>query len=271
MTDTLLEVGPHLCALDSLRTARVVLARRLAEPDVAVLLGEALTEPGELLRTALGQVQRALLTGRPTDPGAIVRTHLLSQIDALWWRRTVPYLTDLDVLRAPDLVRLDEVGQLRFRYRCQPTGALGRLVRAAERRVAPRRRPSTAGLRFERVRPEMVAVLDQLAVDFAAAAPTGTPPLWVNSLARSIEHQRHLRELGYVATLPSAHCVGYAADIELAWFARFGADRALRQVLLERQAAGDLNVIDEGQVWHVCVSPDATDGLRAAFAAGRRG
>ena len=62
--------------------------------------------------------------------------------------------------------------------------------------------------------------------------------------------------------LPSAHCVGYAADIEMTWFRQFGADRMLQEVLLERQEAGEVNVIDEGQAWHVCVRPGAGRALR---------
>jgi hypothetical protein len=84
----------------------------------------------------------------------------------------------------------------------------------------------------------------------------------VTSLARSVSHQRHLRDLGYAALLPSAHCVGYAADIEMTWFRQFGAEAALQTVLLERQLAGELNVIDEGQAWHVTVRPGAGHALR---------
>jgi len=105
-------------------------------------------------------------------------------------------------------------------------------------------------------------MLNQLATEFAALAPSGTPPLWVTSLARSVEHQRHLRALGYSAALPSAHCVGYAADIEMAWFRRYRADIVLQGLLLDLQQAGDINVIDEGQAWHVCISPAGGRGLR---------
>ena len=111
-------------------------------------------------------------------------------------------------------------------------------------------------------RPQAVALLNQIATQFASVAPPGTPPLWVTSLARSVEHQRRLRALGYAALLPSSHCVGYAADVEMAWFRRFGAQEALQEVLLEHQRSGDVNVIDEGQAWHVCLRPGVTYGSR---------
>ena len=105
-------------------------------------------------------------------------------------------------------------------------------------------------------------LLNQVAADFARLAPGGTPPLWVTSLARSVAHQRHLRSLGYAALLPSAHCIGYAADIEMAWFRQFQADGVLQGLLLDRQRAGEVNVVDEGQAWHVCVCPGAGRALR---------
>jgi Glutamine amidotransferase domain len=51
-------------------------------------------------------------------------------------------------------------------------------------------------------------------------------------------------------------------DIEIEWYERFGAAGALRSLLLERQGAGTINVIDEGQSWHVCVSPAGAASLR---------
>jgi hypothetical protein len=168
-------------------------------------------------------------------------------------------------LRSSDLVDLDQLrlaGELRFSYRNQPLTLLTRAARSAERHTWPGRAPRTAGLWLARGRPQAVAWLDQLAAEFAEIAAPGTPPLWVNSLARSVAHQRHLKSLGYLALLPSSHCVGYAADIEMAWYRRFRAHRLLRGLLLDRQRAGEVNVIDEGQAWHVCLCPRIVSGPR---------
>ena len=43
----------------------------------------------------------------------------------------------------------------------------------------------------------------------------------------------------------------------MTWFERFGARDALAGLLLEYRDHGLLNVIDEGQAWHVCPNPDA--------------
>src|SRR6266568_1633094 len=195
---------------------------------------------------------------------SLVRISLLAQIDAGWWGRAPSYQEDSDVRDAADLVdpdRLDEAGQLAFRYRQQAVTLVARAARSAERRALPGRSPKTAGLWLPRAKPQAVTWLNELAWEFAGITPDGTPPLWVTSVARSVEHQRHLKSLGYIALLPSAHCVGYAADIEMKWYRRFHAHRILRGLLLDRQRADQVNVIDEGQAWHVCLRPEAADGL----------
>ncbi len=214
-----------------------------------------------------GTIARMCFDVRNFEPGphssrsvaALVRISLLAQIDLLWWGHSPAYLTDADVLDATELVDLDHlyrVGQLRFSYRHQAGTFLARAVRSAERHAMPARSPRTAGLWIARGRPSILAWLNQLADDFAEIAPPGTPALWVTSLTRSAEHQRHLRSMGYVAPLPSAHCAGYAADIEMTWFRHHHAHRLLRGLLLDRQRADEVNVIDEGQAWHVCLRPD---------------
>jgi hypothetical protein len=49
------------------------------------------------------------------------------------------------------------------------------------------------------------------------------------------------------------------------WFRQFDQDNLLARLLIERQGAGQLNVIDEGQAWHLCVNPLACDELQAAY------
>ncbi len=244
-----------------------VLARRLTDPEFAEVFratpAGAHATTDELLR----RVRERWATHGPTGR-ILLRTLLLSQVDIIWWGRANPYHSDADVLRAAELVDLDGAGRLGFRYRMQPSGRAGRLGYAARRRLLPGLRPHTVGLRFRRTRPALVALLNLLADRFAAAAPAGTPRLWVTSLARSVSHQLRLAALGYPAMLPSAHCVGYAADVEMAWYRRFGADQALAGVLLDLRAAGELNVIDQGQVWHICLHPDAAARLSGSSAQG---
>ena len=221
-----------------------------------------------------GALERLLLEVRGYRPSprssatslaSLIRISLLAQIDAAWWGREPAYPTDADVLAAPDLLNLDALqqgGLLLFRYRHQAGSFVGRAARSVERRALPGRRPMTAGLWLARARPQAVALLNQIAAQFAVAGPAGTPPLWVTSLARSVEHQRRLRALGYAALLPSSHCVGYAADIEMAWFRRFGAHHALQAVLLEPSAAGTSTSSTRARPGTCACGPASTYGSR---------
>jgi hypothetical protein len=203
-----------------------------------------------------------------SDLPTFIRILMLSQIDSAWWSGTVPFNSDTDVLDSTELLDLDPLRSakvLEFRYRAQPAGLPGRARDWAQRKALPGVRPRVAGLRFTRSRPAVLALVNQIAREFAAAAPPGTPRPWVTSMARSVEHQYHLRSLGYAAVLPSSHCAGYACDLEAVWFRRFDPGNSLARLLFERQEAGQINVIDEGQAWHFCVNPLACDELQAAY------
>jgi hypothetical protein len=267
VADLLLEIAGYTGPGDRAK-AEKVLTERLDGPEIAAVLSALPRGGAAATERLLHEVRHYQPTAHSSAPDlpTHIRIHLCALIDIMWWGPTRAYLADADLLGSPDLVDLEPLrraGQLAFRYRCQARTLPTRAVRAADRRLWPERTPRTAGLRFTRTRPETLVLLNVLATDFAAAAGPGTPPLWVTSLARSIQHQRRLRALGYPASLPSAHCVGYAVDVEVAWFRRFGAAGALEALLLSRQRAGEVNVIDEGQAWHVCLSPAAAAGLRA--------
>jgi len=247
--------------------AERILARRLPEPEFAIVFSAMPSGPDVAIQRVLREARTYQQSARSSaaNLAAMIRIALLAQIDVLWWGHLPAYQTDADVLDADDLLELDVLRRdrmLLFRYRRQASSLVARAARSAERLAVPDRVPHTAGLRFACARAELIVVLNQVASDFARLAPGGTPRLWVTSLTRSVAHQRHLRTLGYAALLPSAHCIGYAADIEMAWFRQFQADGVLQRLLLDRQRAGEINVIDEGQAWHVCVCPGAGRALR---------
>jgi hypothetical protein len=251
----------------SVATAERVLDRRLREPEFGMLLSATPSGP----EAAIQRILRDVRSYRPRSPNsagdlaAMVRITLLTQIDVLWWGHVRPYKSDAEILAAPELLDLDALrraGRVAFLYRRQASTLLARAVRTAERAAVPARAPATAGLRFACARAELIVLLNQIAADFARLAPPGTPRLWVTSVARSVAYQRHLRALGYAALLPSAHCVGYAADLEMSWFRQFEAEHVLQAVLVGHQRDGDVNVIDEGQAWHICVRPGAGRALR---------
>lgn len=198
-----------------------------------------------------------------------LRIYLLSRIDSLWWDAAPQFQTDQDIVRSQDLAdagELRRLGHAHFTYHLLPSGLPGRARDWAHRKLLPGRRPRTAGLRLPRGRPEMLSYMNDLAVHFKRLAPARTPPLWVTSMVRSAEDQSELRALGYAAFVPSAHSTGYAFDVEVEWYRQFRADAAIRELILDHQRQGTINAIDEGQVWHVCMSPDAVAAIRRADA-----
>lgn len=248
-----------------------LVSSRLGQPEITAVLARL----GEGADAAAASLVREVRGYRPnasssaSDLPTFIRILMLSQIDSVWWSGTTPFISDADVLNSAELVDLSPLRSARmleFQYRGQPAGLPGRVRDWAQHKMLPALRPRVAGLRFTRSRPVVVAVVNQIAREFAAALPPRTPRLWVTSMVRSVEHQYRLRSLGYSAVLPSSHCAGYACDIEINWFRRFDPGNFLARILFERQEAGQLNVIDEGQAWHLCVNPFACDELQAAYA-----
>ncbi|MGW0505911.1 DUF5715 family protein [Micromonospora sp. NPDC003241] len=269
--ELLVEVGA-LASASSTKARQVLIDQRLREPAIAAVLDDT---PQGLIgarETLLLEMARYQPNARSSasDLAALVRIYLLSRIDVMWWRDASTFVTDAEVHHSAQLVDLEWLrrrGLLRFRYTEQPRTVLGRGVRAVRRRVLPDATPRTAGLLFRRARREVVALLNDIGREFTAATTVGTPPLWVTSLVRSAEHQYRLRRLGYAAMVPSGHCLGWAVDVEMTWYERFGARDTLAGILLDRQRSGELNVIDEGQAWHICLAPSATRRLRRAYEA----
>ena len=184
--DLVADIGTPIAASH----AELILTERLTEPEFADLLAATPDGIDQTMGRLLAEVEDFQPNHRSSaaDLGVLIRICLLAQIDATWWGAATTYHTDLDVLSSGDLV---DLGMLKtgFRYRRQPTTFPQRACRALERRIVPGRTPNTAGLRFTRARPEAVALLDQIAAEFARLAPRGTPPLWVTSLTRSVQHQ----------------------------------------------------------------------------------
>jgi hypothetical protein len=236
---------------------------RLSEHEFAQVLTAT---PGGFSETA-GSILAEIREFRPSENGSsadladFVRICLLAQIDAAWWGALPAFRSDPEVDECASLVGLSGIAA-GVRYRRQSDALARRAARAVERRIAPDRTPDPVGLRSSRIRPEVAELLGQLSAEFARIAPAGTPPLWVTSLTRSVQHQLRLRALGYPAMLPSSHCTGYAADIAMTWYRRYGADAVLGRLLLDRCEAGQVNVIRGSQTWHVCLSPEGADGLR---------
>ena len=208
--DLVKEAGRHPRPSD-LPAAEGLIAKRLEQPEFTVVLSRLDGGMDVVVGRLIDEIRnyQPSVRSSASDLPAFVRIFLLSQVDSIWWARTVPFVSDADVLCSTELVDLRPLRSakmLQFQYRAEPAGLPGRARDWAQRQVVPAVRPATAGLRFTRSRPVVVAVINQIARELATALPPRTPCLWVNSIVRSVEHQRRLRSLGYAAVLPSSHC-----------------------------------------------------------------
>ncbi|KXK60283.1 hypothetical protein AWW66_19725 [Micromonospora rosaria] len=269
VAELLVEIGA-LADPGSATARQALVDDRLRDPVVAAVLDATPAGLVAARETLLLELARYQPSGRSAvrDLTGLVRCYLLSRIDLMWWRDVPAFATDAQVRDSPDLVDLEWLRRrdlARFRYREEPTSRVGRALRAADRRLRPYAAPDTAGVRSRRTRREVVALLNDVAREFASAAPAGTPPLWVTSLVRSAEEQYRRRRLGHPVPLPGAHCLGWAVDVELDWYGRFGAREVLAGILRDRQEAGEVNVVDAGSVWHVCPAPSTRARLRRAY------
>ena len=48
----------------------------------------------------------------------------------------------------------------------------------------------------------------------------------------------------------------------MTWYETFGAAETLQEILVDYRDRGVLNVIGEGQAWHLCLSPDHVPAYR---------
>jgi hypothetical protein len=267
VADLLLDIAGQAGADDAAK-AETILLERTREPDIAGILAATPEGADAAVHWLLGEVRRFRAGPHAVaDLAGLVRVVLLAQIDLIWWGHLPPYPTDRRLRAACDMVDLEELrrrGQVGFWYE-RPAGLLGRALREAHRVARPASAPPCPEGGCARARPELVAMLNQVAAQLARRVESPAAALWVSGVARSQQRQRHLCERGYPEFLPSAHCVGYAADVEVAWLRRFDAHGTLAALLLERQRAGEANIIDEGPTWHVCVSPAAAADLRRHF------
>lgn len=246
-----------------------VVTASAGRPEVRAVLDHL---PGGA-EVALGRLAREVRDFRPSarsnaaTAARMVKIVLLQQVDVVWWSTVPPFADEAAVLRSPELVPLAALrrrGQLAFRYRVG-TDAWPRRVRDhVVRRYVPGREPRSSGLSHPLARPAMVALLNEVAGRFAEAVPAWRRGLWVNCIVRSTVDQLRLQQLGYSALLPSAHCTGWAADIEVSWLHRHGVGTSLQEILTGYRDDGVLNVIDEGQAWHVCLNPAAVGSYGAA-------
>lgn len=245
-----------------------MLVEYLSVPEADAVVARAAGDSDALAARALHALETYQPTAAATAECAVsmVRILLLQQIDLAWWAEVPDFLDETDMRTTPGLMDLRELRarhEIDFAFSLASDGLVYRARNYAVRRWFPASRPGTSGPSSPLVRPQLVALLNRLAGAFAVIAGRDAPELWVNSITRPLDQQLKLQRLGFSAHIPSAHCRGWAADIETEWYDRYGVRGRLEDMLAEYSDAGVINAIDEGRIFHVCPSPDYARGLYA--------
>ncbi len=195
-----------------------------------------------------------------------ILTILLEQsIDAYWYADFPKYECDRDVDNDQDLYSFRKFGadvDVKFMY-VQYYGhrwmRVPNALRLRYRRLVNHPGRYTQGLTTVRCKKSMVGLINQLCEDVTDDIGSGKPlKILVNSLLRTVEYQRSLAQLGYIAPRSSSHVVGYAVDFERVWYKQYHthAYTAIQHRLDHLFRQNIINVIDEGTHWHVCLNPD---------------
>lgn len=201
-------------------------------PDAQEVLRRAHVDIDNLVGRAVAAAARFRPRAAATagSPAHEVEILLRQQIDLAWWAGADDFDTDADLERSAamvDLRRLRKGNELRFRFLLASDRLAPRAYKYAIRTWFPAYAPGTPGLSSPYARPQMVALLNRIADEFARRAGEQAPPLWINCITRTVADQCQLLELGFSAHYPSAHCRGWAADLEVGWYERFGLDGVL--------------------------------------------
>ncbi len=239
-------------------------SQMLSVPTAAEVVAAGGTDPAELV--ARVGLMASTFTPSPASTATSLSHHitilLLQQIDLAWWVQAPDFPDQTAIDTADDFVDMHEWrrdGRLKFSFSLASDKLVPRARNFAIRRLFPDWAPGTPGPSTSLARPEMIRLLNSVAIEFSHQAGPEVPPLWVNCVTRSVADQCRLQELGFSAHLPSAHCRGWAADLEVEWFARFGARDTLIRILEDYQRDGLINAIDEGRIWHMSPNPAAID------------
>ena len=174
----------------------------------------------------------SLLTIFPSNRSDIIRLKTLikilleQQVERYWYANYPIYENDADVNNDKELYDLAHSKkiktQINFAFTILREDSFNRLLNPLHRSfryLLNHPAKKTVGMRITKCKPATIALLNELTqninIHFGEVRPI---KLQVNSILRTVAHQKHLASLGYWAPASTSHTTGYAADIEREWY-----------------------------------------------------
>jgi len=192
----------------------------------------------------------------------LINILLEHQIEYLWYRDFPVYADALAVEADEALWDLRSTKgnyHINFGFTILREDFFNKLINPCKRKIrAIINHPAqgTVGMKTAKCKPEILALLNEINEEINQRI-VQPHRLQINSILRTVDHQKHLASLGYWAPPTSSHTTGYAVDIEQEWY--WQKDQTLfkqiQTVLNKYYQAGIINLIDERKVWHICLNP----------------
>lgn len=200
-----------------------------------------------------------------TDPirlKILIKILLEQQLETCWYDDFPRYVNAEDIkndVKLYDLTASASAYPIEFSFIVLRENGIHRIISQIERRIRGwLNHPAggTVGMKTIQCKLEMIVLLNEIC-DRVSKVYGKEVSLQINSIIRTVEHQKHLAHLGYWAPPNSSHSTGYAADIERRWY--YDHNRPLftiiDQILQDYEKRLILNVINENSVWHICLNP----------------
>ena len=193
----------------------------------------------------------------------LIKILLEQQVERYWYVNYAVYENDADVSNDKELIDLvysRKKNRILFTFTILREDSFWRLFNYIHRKIRcllnhPAKR--TVGMRITKCKPATIALLNEITQNINKRIGRRTIKLQVNSILRTVVHQKHLSSLGYWAPTTTSHARGYAADIEREWYFQEEPQvfQVIQEILHDYYEKKIINLIDEERVWHICLNP----------------
>ncbi|GJD20967.1 hypothetical protein RIVM261_059230 [Rivularia sp. IAM M-261] len=205
----------------------------------------------------------------------LIRILLEQQIERYWYGDYSAYENDTDIQNDKELIDLKDSLKIKNRIWFTLTilnedsffklfNYIHRKIRCLSNHPAK----GTVGMRITKCKPAIIALLNEINQNINECIGQAKPTkLQINSILRTVVHQKHLSSLGYWAPATTSHARGYAADIEREWYFKEEPKlfQVIQEILHQYYEQSIINLIEEDQVWHVCLNPQCIEYYTQLF------
>lgn len=177
---------------------------------------------------------------------------LQQQLDSYWYSGFKIYKTNMEIYNDEDLICFKNTKN-KFSYLELESGKEHvSLFKSFILNITNSPLKNSSGMFLPYAPVPMYKFLNKLCEDLGIS-------LVITNVIRSVEYQDKLVKEGHIIPNDSSHLYGYTADIEQKWYKKYAASKhkKIENHLKKLEDEGQVNYVDYGQIWHICLSPCA--------------